>query len=90
MQTARDLVGVAIKLAAGMHLGQDHLNRGSAIDGGILMAHGVDRHAAPVVLHHATAVNADGHVDIGGVPSHDLIDRVVDALVHEVVQAFWP
>ena len=90
VQTARDLVGVAIKLAAGMHLGQDHLNRGSAIDGGILMAHGVDRHAAPVVLHHATAVNADGHVDIGGVPSHDLIDRVVDALVHEVVQAFWP
>ena len=88
MQAARDLVSVAVKLASGMHLGQDDLNRGSTIDGRILMAHGVDRHSAPVILDHATAVNADGHVDIGGVPGHDLIDRVVDAFVNEVVQAF--
>ena len=88
VQTARDLVSVAVKLAAGMHLGQDDLNRGSTIDGWILMAHGVDWHSAPVILDHATAVNTDGHVDIGGVPGHDLIDRVVDAFVNEVVQPF--
>ena len=88
MQTARDLVGIAVKLASGMHFGQDHLNRRSTVDGGVLMAHGVNRHSAPVILHHATAVNADGHVDIGGVPGHDLIDRVVDAFVNEVMQAF--
>ena len=88
VQAARDLVSVAVKLASGMHLGQDDLDRGSTIDGRILMAHGVDRHSAPVILDHATAVNADGHVDIGGVPGHDLIDRVVDAFVNEVVQAF--
>ena len=90
VQAARDLVSVAVKLASGMHLGQDDLNSGSAIDGGILMPHGVNRHSAPVILDHATAVNADGHVDIGGVPGHDLIDRVVDAFVNEVVQTFWP
>ena len=88
VQAARHLVRIAVELAAGVHLGEDHLHRGSAVDGRVLVPHRVHRHAAAVVLHHAAAVHADGHEDLGGVAGHHLVDGVVDALVDEVVQAF--
>jgi hypothetical protein len=46
-----------------------------------------------MVITTSTAVlryRVDGDVDLGAVPGERLVDRVVDHLVHEVVQALGP
>ena len=53
MQTARHLVSATVKLAAGMQLGHDHFNSRTAVDGGVVAFHGVDRHTTTVITDSA-------------------------------------
>ena len=86
VQSAGDLVGVVVELPARMQLGQDDLDRGPSVDLGIRVLHGVQGHAAAVVGHHARPIHPDPDRDHGGVARHHLVDRVVHALVHQVVE----
>src|ERR1019366_5440925 len=40
-----------------------------------------------VVLHPTATIGQDGHVDLGAVPGHGLVDGVVDDLPDQVVQS---
>ena len=53
VQTTGDFVDVVVELSAGVELGHDDLDGGPAADGGILVHHGIDRHASAVVDHRA-------------------------------------
>ena len=84
VQSAGDLVVGGVELAAGVQLGEHHL------DGGHLLAvgdHVVHRDAAAVVHHGDGVVDVDGDVDARGVSGQRLVHRVVDYLVDQVVQA---
>ena len=81
VESARDLVGVLVELAAGVEDGQDGLDRGLA---GLLdPVHG---DAPAVVLDRARAVLVDRHPDMVAEPAKGLVHRVVHDLVHEVMQ----
>jgi hypothetical protein len=62
--------------------GQDHFKRGL-----VLTFHDVHRDAAAVVLDAGAAVGVHLHRDAVGVAGHHLVDRVVDDLIHQVVQS---
>ena len=81
VQAAGDLVAVAAELPARVQRGEDDLG------GGLAPGVRVDRDAAPVVGDATAAVGEDRDVDARGLAGHRLVDRVVDDLVHEVVQA---
>ena len=82
MQTARDRVAAAAELAAGV---QDRQND---LDGRLLLDRvDVDRDAAAVVDAAHAAVGQDRHLDVVAVAGERLVDRVVDDLLDEVVQA---
>ena len=84
VQAVGDLVVGGVELAAGVQLGQHHL------DGGHLDAvgdHVVHRNAAAVVHHGDGVVDVDGDIDARGVSGQRLVDRVVHHLVDQVVQA---
>ena len=66
-----------------MQDGEHDLGRGLALDLGA----GADGDAAAVVADLAAAVGQEGDVDAGAVAGHGLVDRVVDHLVDQVVQA---
>ena len=83
MQTTRDLVTVATELAAGVQRREHDLGRGLV---GVLGVE-VDRDAATVVLDAAGAVGAQRYRDVRAVAGHGLVDRVVDDLVDEVMEA---
>ena len=85
VQTARDLVAAAAELAARVQRGHHDLGRRRALVLRVL----VDRDAAAVVGDAHPAVGQQRHVDPGAVAGHRLVDRVVDDLPHEVVQARW-
>ena len=83
VQTTADVVAavLAAELAAGVQLRHDDVDGRDA--GGV---HG-DGDAAAVVGDLDAAVAEDLDVDPGGVAGHRLVDRVVDDLPHQVVQA---
>ena len=81
VQTARDLVAVVVELAAGVQHRQHDLGGRPAA-----LVH-VHRDAAAVVDDGHRAVEVDRDVDLGAVAGQRLVDRVVDDLVDEVVQA---
>ncbi len=83
VQAARHLVGVVVKLAAGVQRGEDHLQRA-------LARLGVDVHrdAAAVIRYgHRLAVGMHCHDDPRRVTVHHLIDGIVDDLPEEMVQS---
>jgi hypothetical protein len=82
VQTAGHLVAAAAELAAGMQLGEHELDRADAL-GRV----DVGGDAAPVVAHPHAAVGLQRDVDGVGIPGQGLVDRVVDDLPDEVVQA---
>ncbi len=82
VQTTGDGVRVGVELAAGVQLGQHDLDGGG--DSGGVHA---DRDATAVVDDADSAVFEEGDLDLGGVSGHRLVDRVVDDLPNEVVQA---
>ena len=85
MEPTGDLVTRATELAPGVQHGEHDLGSRLLLHLGVRA--GVDGDAATVVDDLATAVGEQGHVDAAGVAGHGLVDRVVDDLVHEVVQA---
>ncbi len=82
VQAARDLVRVALELAAGVQLGQHDLRRGLLLDRVL-----VDRDAAAVVDHRDRVVDVDHDFDPVTEAGLGFVDRVVDDLVDQVVQA---
>ena len=84
MQTARDLVAVVVELAAGVQNGQHDFGRGLAA--GVA----IDRNAAAVVDDRDRVVDVDLDVDLVAEAGERLVDRVVDDLVHEVMQPRRP
>jgi len=86
VQTARDGVGAAAELAAGVQDRQHDLDRGLVRVGGVR----IDRDATAVVDHAHGAVFEDGHLDVVGVAGEGLVDGVVDDLVHEMMQTARP
>src|SRR5699024_3065046 len=82
VQTTRDGVRLVVELATGVQRGQDQLHCGSLLHGG-----DVDRDASAVVGHPYAAIGQQGHFDGVGVACHRLVDRVVDHLSDQVVQA---
>ncbi len=81
MQAAGDLVSAPAELAAGV---EDRVHDFEGILPGRVLA---DGHASAVIAHDDHAVRLDGDVDGGGMTRHRLIDRVVDDLPDEVMQA---
>ena len=82
VQAAGDLVAVAAELAAGVQLGEDHLERGDAGARDL-----VDGDAAAAVDDRDRVVRVDRHRDRVVVARERLVDRVVDDLVDQVVEA---
>ena len=83
VEAARGAVRPVLELPAGMQRREDHLQRALAALG---MA--VDRHPPAVVGDRdRRAVGVQLHVDVAGVAVHRLVDRVVEDLPHQVVQA---
>ena len=82
VQTARNLVGIAVELSAGVQLGHDDLGGRDAF---LLMDAGRD--AAPVVGDGAGAVGVERHRHELRVARQRLVDGVVDHLVDHVMEA---
>ena len=85
MQTARDFVATAAKLATGMEDSEHHLGGAHALHLGVGML--IDRNASAVIGDFTTAVGHQGHFDASGVTGHCFINRVIDDFVDKVVQA---
>ena len=83
VQAARDLVAAAAELAARVQRGHHDLGRRLALVLRVL----VDRDAAAVVGDAHAAVGQQRHVDARADAGHRLVDRVVDDLPDQVVQA---
>ena len=84
MQAARHLVAVVVELAAGVQDRQHDLRRRLAA--GVL----IDRDAAAVVDDRHRPVDVNRDVDLIAEPGERFVDRVVDDLVDEVMQAGGP
>ena len=82
VQTAGDRVAAAAELAAGVQDGEDDLDGRPA-----LALDDADGDAAAVVLDPDPAVGEQRDVDAVAVAGEGLVDRVVDDLVDQVVQA---
>ena len=82
VQAARDGVAAAAELAAGVQDGEHDLDGRLALDGV-----DVDGDAAAVVDDAHPSVFAQRDLDVVAVAGEGLVDRVVDDLVDEVVQA---
>jgi hypothetical protein len=82
VQAARDFVSLASELATGVQLGHDDLERRL-----VVLRHVVNRNPATVVDDPDRTVRADGDVDGAAVAGQSFVHRVVDHLVHEVMQA---
>ena len=85
METTGHLIGAGIELPAGVesgeHRGQSRLTR---------LGVAVDRDAPPVVHHPNPPIGEERHVDPGAEPGHGLVDRVVDHLPNQMMQAAGP
>ncbi len=82
VQAAGHLVAAAAELAARVQHRERHRHRGHVLPG-----RGVGGDAATVVLDPDAAVGAERDDDLVAVAGHRLVDRVVDDLPDEVVQA---
>ena len=82
VQTAGIAVILVVEFAARMQLGKDHLHTGDAQ----LRMH-VHRHAASVVLDGGAAVLVQLHAHAPGKAVGHLVDRVIDDLPKQVMQA---
>ena len=84
VQAARDLVVRRVELAARVQHGEHDLHGRHLLAVDDLV---VDRNAAAVVDHGDGVVDVDGDIDARRVSAQRLVDRVVDDLIHQVVQA---
>ncbi len=81
VQSAGDLIGVAVELSAGAQLCQAELQGGDAV---ALLD--TDGEAAAVVLDADAAVRFNHYGDVLAGAGHGLVDGVIDDLVDQVVQ----
>jgi len=82
VQTARDLVGVRVKLAACMQHGEHHFGcRATQL---WVHAHG---YSSAIVLNRTTAVGVQNDRNLRAVACQGLIDGVVDDLVDQMMQS---
>ena len=81
MQTGGHLVAAIVEFAASVQHRHHHL--GGAHPLGVL----IDRDAAAVVRHRHGLVRMKGDVDVRAMAREVLVDRVIDRLPHQVVQA---
>ena len=86
VQAARDLVAVLVELATGVQLGQRDLG-GRALRLVLVVHLDAGRDAAAVVGDGDRVVGVDRDDDVVAEARQRLVDRVVDDLEHEVVQA---
>ena len=85
VQAAGHLVAGAAELAAGVQHGEHDLGRRL-----VVLRHDAHGDAAPVVDHDHRVVGLDRDGDAVGIAGEGLVDRVVDDLVDEVVEAARP
>ena len=85
VQPARHLVRAAVELAAGIGLGEHHLERRPTCV--LAVGERIDRDATPGVADFDRTVRVEHHHDAVAVAAHRLVDGVVDDLPDEVVQA---
>ena len=85
VEAARHLVAAAAELAAGVEHGEHDLGRALALV--LPRRERIDRDAAAVVDDLAPAVGEQCDADPGAMAGHRLVDRVVDDLPDQVVQA---
>ena len=82
VETTGNLISAGIELPAGVegaeHRGQRRLAR---------LGVAIDRDAPPVIHHPDPSIGEEGHVDLGAEPGHGLVDRVVDHLPDQMVEA---
>ena len=81
VETSGDLVCVLVELTSGVEVGETELHCGFGLS---LGDSGGD---TPTVVDDGDGtIGVHGDIDAGGESRHDLVDGVVDDLVHEVVQ----
>ena len=81
MQSARNLIRVAVKLTASVQLGHDDLSSRNT-----LFFVDTNRNAAPVVADRHGPISVDIHINMVGMTGQSLIDTVVHDLVNHVMQ----
>src|SRR5690606_10514301 len=84
VQAAGDLVATRAELAAGVQLGEHHVQRVLAAELRVRVR--TDGDAAAIVFHGEAAVRVDGDRDLRAVTGERLVHRVVDHLVDELVE----
>jgi len=84
VEAAGDLVGIVVELAASVELGHDDFHRGAA---GLVH---LDGDATTVVGHLDGAVLVKYDVHLVRIAGQGFVDRVIDDLPHQVVQATRP
>jgi len=82
VQSAGGLIGSLLEFAPELQHAHHTLQRGEPQVGMVF-----HRDAAPVVLHGDRAVVVDGHIDLGSITGHHLVDGIVHHFVNQVVQA---
>ncbi len=86
MQAARNLVAVLVELAAGVQLGHGDFRRAALRLVLVVELHGL-RNTAAVVDDRDRIVTVNRDLDLGAITGQGFVDRVVEHLEHEVVQA---
>ena len=81
VQTARDLVGILVELAARMQLGHDDLGGRTPF---VLVD--IHRHATAVVAHRYAGIRVDRDIHGVGMARQRLVDAVIHDLVDHVMQ----
>ena len=82
MQTAGELVAVPAEFSARVQDGIHHLQRRNAH-----LRVNAARNAATVILHRTAPVRQQRHLNPLAPPCQRLVNRVVDNLVHQMVQS---
>ena len=80
MKTTRKAVTLVREFAAGMQLGQDHLDAGDP-----LLGMDIHRHAAAVIANLHSAIGHQPHVDGPGKTRQGLVHAVIDDLLCQVI-----
>src|SRR5690606_10151805 len=83
-QATGDLVGVVIKLAAGVQFRHDDFSRAATV---FVVFVNIGRNAPPVVADGNAVVGVDGHDDIVAMAGQGFIDGVIDHFENHVMQA---
>ncbi len=81
MQTARDLVGIAVELATGMQYGHNDLGRRL-----FLRRMHIDRNTTTVVFHRDRTINMNSYRDFVTVSGQTFINGVIHHFIDQMVQ----